>query len=119
MDNSIQNVRKTVRLSKNIVAEIEKIKGSSFSNKLKRLIASSLEQKPLDNADYSELTEALFDLKREIAPIGSNLNQLALFFNQGADCDGIENIDMLDELQGQFKDWMILMKKIEKELRIR
>ena len=115
----IQDKRISLRVSANLLKDISKIKGNSKSDKIKRILEAGLANKPVDNSDYSDLIDAIAELKTEIAPIGGNLNQLALYLNQGRDFSGIGNIEMLSDLQIQFKQWMKITKYLQRDLKRR
>lgn len=115
----IQDKRISLRVSNDLLKDIDNIKGNGRSNKIKRILTSGLSNNPIDNYDYSDLISALFELKKEIAPIGGNLNQLALYLNQGNRFSDIGNIDALGDLQTQFKKWMKITKYLERKLKQR
>lgn len=119
MDNKLQNKKISLRLNSQLVKQIDATRGVNRSNKIKRILEAGLNNQALDNNDYSEIIEALFDLKKKIAPLGSNLNQLVLYLNSGNELNNIKNIDALDKLLIQFKQWIKLMKYIERELKLR
>lgn len=115
----IQDKRISLRVSNQLLQDIDNIEGKGRSEKVKRILVAGLSNKSVDNCNYSELINALFELKTEIAPIGGNLNQLALYLNRGNGFDNIENIATLNELQAQFKEWMKITKYLERDLKRR
>ena len=116
MSSQIQDQRISLRVSRALVREVSKMRGVNQSDKFKRVLLAGLSNQSVDNADYANAIAGLVDLKRELAPIGANLNQVALYLNQGGEVSSIQNLDVLDELQVQFKQWIKVMKFIEKEL---
>lgn len=117
MDIDLQDRRISLRVSDKLLHNISNIKGNNRSDRIKRVLEAYFAEKPVDNCDYSALIDAIFELKRSFTPVGSNLNQIAIFMNSGeVDLDNITNFDLLDELQLQFKDWIKVVKNIQYEL---
>lgn len=113
----IQDKRISLRVSNQLLHNIAETRGNNKSDKIKRILMAGLANKSIDNCDYSDVVEALFELKKEIAPIGGNLNQLALYFNTGNNDNNIGNIEALAELRAKFKEWMKITKYIERKLK--
>jgi hypothetical protein len=62
---------------------------------------------------YSQIVEELNAIRKEIAPIGSNMNQIALAFNSNDHLDGEDLTVVHSDLQRQFAE----MTKVLRELR--
>ena len=91
--------------------------GLDLSKYVRLLLASSL-KKPLDIQQLDELKSDVASLRREIARIGSNLNQIAFRFN-------VERVDdtlsdhlqvTLEEVRRVFGQTMKSVKACEKSL---
>jgi hypothetical protein len=107
-------------LDSNLLARVKKTRGKSTSDKIRRTLIAGLNKEPLDNNDYSDVLQSLFEFKLELSPIGNNLNQLMRLLNSEPYLfQGVKNIDTLDDLKNQFKEIVKMQKFIEKELRIR
>lgn len=119
MDEKIQNKRISLRIDGKMLQDINRFRGKTKSEKIKKIIKAGLEQRVIDNSDYTDIIDAIFELKTELAPIGSNLNQLLRYLNQGNELNDIDNIKLLDDLVPQFKELSKLLKYIQKELQIR
>ena len=115
----IQDKRISIRVSNDLLKNIDTFKGDCRSEKVKRILKAGIDNKSIDTCDYSDLINALFELKIAISPVGGNLNQLALYLNRGNNFDSIENISVLDELQKHFKEWIKIMKYLERDLKRR
>ena len=117
---NLQDKRISLRISNTLMVDVNNVKGSCRSDKIRRILEAGLSLKSIDNCDYSKIIEAIFELKKSITPIGINLNQIAKVLNSGDfEIENIENIDTLDELRIQFRQWINVMKIIQQELRKR
>lgn len=82
-----------------------------FSKVVKRLCRAGLSGNNPNS--YSQVIEELNAIRKEIAPIGSNLNQIALAFNSNDHLDGEDLAVVHSDLQRQFAE----MTKVLRELR--
>lgn len=115
-------VRKTIRFESELAEAIDKLSEASsdasdkeklrqFSKVVRRLCRQALAENQAQDLD--DLLLSLEATRRQIAPIGSNLNQIGAGFNQDGHLYG-ENLACVHfDLQKQFSE----MTKIFRELR--
>ena len=115
-------VRKTIRFEAELVETIEKLsevssdasdkeKSRQFSKVVRRLCRQALAENQAQDLD--DLLFRLEATRRQIAPIGSNLNQIAAGFNQDGHLYGENLAGVHYKLQKQFAE----MTKIFRELK--
>ena len=66
--------------------------------------------------DGHMLARELMDFRREFAPVGSNLNQLAKFFNEVSFVDSGDLRKTHEDLRDQFARLMKLLRTLDDEL---
>jgi virulence-associated protein VapD len=115
MKQKIQDERLSLRIESSILNQIKVIKGKSLSDKVKRVIKSGLDNGTIDNIDYSGLLNGLREIKKEISPIGSNINQIALYLNSGGDSE-VTALKDVGDAKIKIKELMKLLRSIEKEI---
>lgn len=115
------DIRKTIRFDSKLVGDIEEVAGTSpyvsekensrkFSNAVRRLCRQALAGSQVDSLDAK--FEQLELLRRQIAPIGSNLNQIATGFNTDGHLYGEGLADVHSDLQRQFAEMTAVLKDL-------
>lgn len=115
-------VRKTIRFEAELAGVIEKLsettsdasdkeKSRQFSKVVRRLCRQALAEN--QTQDLEDLLLRLEATRRQIAPIGSNLNQIAAGFNQDGHLYGENLAEVHFDLQKQFSE----MTKVIRELK--
>ncbi len=116
------DTRNSIRFEKELIEAITELSGANlddsdkeksrqFSKMVRRLCRLALADSQLN--DLEEKFEKLENLRRQIAPIGSNLNQIATGFNSDGHLYGEELASVHSDLHKKFAE----MTKLLRELR--
>jgi hypothetical protein len=120
MNQLLKKEKLRIRIDTKLLARVKKVRGLTLSDKVRRTLIASLNSKPIDNNDYADVLESIFEFRQVLSPVGSNLNQLTRLLNSEPHLfQEVQNIDMLDELKPLLKESIKMLKFIEQELRIR
>ena len=109
------NKIKTIRFDPALEQHIVKVSAKSeqkFSRTVRNLCREALQGRP-ESDKLDEMIQALDTLRRNLAPIGSNLNQLAARFNQGEAIADRELAERHEDLQQTFRQTIEALKGIK------
>lgn len=115
------DIRKTIRFEKELAEDIEalseaspnasdKEKSRQFSKAVRRLCRQALTGSQIN--DLGEKFEQLEMLRRQIAPIGSNLNQIATSFNTDGHLYGEGLASVHSDLQKSFAEMTDVLREL-------
>ncbi len=110
------NKKISVRLDDDLIKKVSGVKAGDFSKKLRKALNSGLSLEPIDNTNYDDLINELYELKKKLAPVGSNLNQLTFMLNNGQVLDAEQILPTLIELKQVFRISIKTVKKSINEL---
>lgn len=115
------NTRRTIRFEEELDQAImqasnvapdasDSLKSRQFSKTVRRLCRESLSGSR--TTDLDSAFERLETIRREIAPVGSNLNQLALSFNSSGRLNDSDLAGVHSDLQKQFAEMTAVLKEL-------
>ncbi|WP_417500147.1 hypothetical protein [Methylophaga sp.] len=109
MIKNLNNPRR-IRFDAELEKTIERM-DIDFSKAVRRLCRQALSG--TNHQDFSALFEQLEKTRKQLSPIGSNLNQIAFGFNTDGHLYGESLSNVHSELQKQFADVMRILKVIK------
>lgn len=109
----MQKIPTRFRVDEDMLIAIKCVKGKNFSEKIRKTLNAGLNQKPIDNNNYSDLIKDMHELKREISAVGNNLNQLVFMLNSGYVLRSDDIQPTLLGIKEQFNKWMKITKRVQ------
>lgn len=119
------SIRRNIRLEEELELAIiqacnmppdasDSMKSRQFSKTVRRLCRESLSGSRTTDLDSD--FERLETIRREIAQVGSNLNQLALAFNSSGRLNDSDLAGVHSDLQSQFGEMTDVLKKLKEKI---
>lgn len=110
------NPSRPIRFNQELEEAIIKIepRPRQFSAVVRRLCRAGLSGENTNS--YSQIIEQLEAIRKEVAPIGGNLNQIATAFNSDGHLFGENLADVHSDLQRQFAEMTDVLKELRYEI---